>query len=267
VSSDAQAPSRDPQDREVVLLVRPDRNQRDADELASHGIATRTDPYLTVTPVDDPILTARLASALDRLGADDWVIIASPRTIDAWRTLDPGVERRLVEATQRGVRVAAVGARTAATLPVLPAEPLVGDGSGSASLLTALTAAGGHPAALLPGSSRTGRALPEGLEAAGWAVTLIPLYRTVTTASAPPSAAGLTAGHYAAVLLRSPSAVEAVARHAAPHVDTLVLAVGATTAAAARAHRWSVQELPSGTSRTIAAAARLLHRHRKESRP
>lgn len=267
-----------------VLLVRPDGNQADADALAAAGLVAVVDPYLEIVPAA-PAVGRRATGALRRLTAGDWVGLTSARTLPYWRSLDPAADAELANAGRRGVRFAALGPATAATLPPLvevpaslsegaPAIPsslgdppsaspsvpgsapadLVADGSGSLALLTCLLAC--EPAtALLPGSASASPRLHDGLVAAGWRVILAPLYSPRPVRRRPATAHRIRTGDFAAIVLRSPSAVTAVAQHAPVPAHTVALAVGPTTARAARARGWRVTELPTGTPSQVAAAA------------
>ena len=238
----------------MVLLVRPDHNGPEAVALAAHGITPVIEPFLDVTSIDDPGVAEHLADALAQLDRDDWVALTSARTLPAWRALDQRVDDVLVCALSRGVKLAAVGPTTAQTLTPATVPALIGDGSGARALLAQLlTAAQGRPrAALLPGSDLASRTLPEGLRSAGWSVTAIAAYRIAPVTATPAASAALRTGQIDAVLLRSPSAVRAVAGHCVLAPGTVVFGVGESTAHAARQEGWSVHALHPADPQAIA---------------
>lgn len=237
-----------------VLLVRPGGNEADAAALSAAGLVPVVDPYLEIVPAE-PAVARNATEVLAGLAAGDWVAVTSARTLPVWRALDPQLPQELAAAHARGVRWAALGAVTAASLDLGEPPALIADGSGAAALANALTAAATPAAVLLPGSVAASPRLAATLTGAGWRVVRAALYAPRVVSAPPASAARLRRGDLGAVLLRSPSAVRAVTGHAPPGPGILALAVGATTAKAARRLGWTVAELPTGTPDSIADAA------------
>ena len=95
--------------------------------------------------------------------------------------------------------------------------------------------------AVLPQSAQARAVLPDGLRAAGWQVHSAAVYDTRPRAPSPGTVSGLASGHFAGVLVRSPSAADALA--VVPMVTAQVFAVGPITAARCRAHGWVVVEV------------------------
>ena len=95
---------------------------------------------------------------------------------------------------------------------------------------------------LVPLGDLASPVLARGLERKGWDVTQVEAYRVVDGPGVTPeTAAGLAAGEFDAVLLTSGSVAERYAPFAAPDdADTLVIAIGRMTAAAARAAGFTV---------------------------
>ncbi|MCT2978089.1 uroporphyrinogen decarboxylase [Propionibacterium freudenreichii] len=122
--------------------------------------------------------------------------------------------------------------------------------------------AGLPPVALIPGSTIARKELPEALERAGWHVLRSAIYQTHPVARRPESAELLASGAFSAVVLRSPSAVQALAEFTGGTpipASTAVITAGPTTSAAAREAGFTVQACPSAHPQEVAAlAARLL---------
>jgi uroporphyrinogen decarboxylase len=235
-----------------ILLVRPGSNEADAIALAAQGVPTLIDEYLAVVPAANSCAAAQLLDDLSVAGADDWLVLTSPRTIGAWAALvgADALSRALASARTRGVRVAAVGSSTASSVD--SAVDLVGQ-SGAEGLVAALTE---MPAgtALVPASLIARPELTSGLAAAGWKVRTAVVYETVPVSERPSSSGALSGGNLMGVVLRSPSAVEAVARWATIPSGVRVFAIGPTTSAAARSQGWDVVGLPVVGSDALARA-------------
>lgn len=228
-----------------VLLVRPDGNEADAAALARAGVPTLVDPYLTVTPVDDPRPATELLERLVAVRPDEsgWLVLTSPRTVAAWAALvGPAALRDgLLQARAAGLRIAAVGPASAATLPAGVTADLVG-GSTSRRLAEQLVRTGSGTA-FVPGSVIARPDLPQTLTAAGWRVGTLAVYDTVPVTQRPASADLVEQSQVAGVVLRSPSARRALAVHASVPPQLLLLAVGASTAAACREQPGHVVEV------------------------
>jgi uroporphyrinogen-III synthase len=229
-----------------VLLVRPDGNDADRRALVAAGITVMVDPYLQVVRARDEAPAAHLLRRLAAAGAGDWLMLTSPRALAAWGTLvaPAGLTGAVAAARLRGMRVAAVGAATAAS--VRPPADLVGT-SGAAALVDELRLL--PPGGILfPHGRLAAASSADSLAADGWTVTAAVVYDTVPVAERPPSAAALSAGRVAAVLLRSASAVAAIAQWADVPAGVQVIAVG-RGGAAARAQGWDVVETaPAGAA-------------------
>ena len=236
--------------RRPVLLVRPDGNDADAVAFADEGVPALVDPYLTVTPVSDAREASALLDDLTQAGSGDWLLLTSPRALPSWSALvgEETLATAITLARDRGLRVSAVGPTTADSLELPP--DLVGN-SGAKGLLAAFA---GLPAgrALLPHGRLARAEVSDGLQAMGWTVRTAVVYSTTTVTRRPASAGALASGNLAGVLLRSPSAVTAVAQWASLPASVRIFAVGPTTSAAARARGWRVVELPLGTPADIA---------------
>ena len=261
-----------------VILVRPDRNETDAAALRSVGLTVRVEPYLRVTTANDPAPALAMLDLLDprRSGRGTWLVLTSARTMAHWAAL-VGADRlyaALRTARAGGLRVACVGSATAATLPdglspaitatkpdastllgdLLAATEAPEDPRADAGIAPGATGAAYGMLALLPGSGIARATLPEGLVGAGWAVRSAAVYDTRPVPTRPASADLLANGTAAALILRSPSAVAAVARFVTPAPSVAILTVGPTTTSAARERGWSSITPASPDPRDVARA-------------
>ncbi len=236
-----------------VLLVRPDRNEDDSHALRSVGLDPQVDPYLRVTPLQDPSGGVELLEAVRTAGGGDWLFATSPRAREAWASLvgSAVLAAAVREAAGRGMRAAAVGPASARTLVEVP--DVVLPGRATARDLVARMSEYPPGRALIPVSAIARPDLADGLRAAGWQVVVREVYQTLP-AEQPPSAEALVRGEIDAVVLRSPSAVEAVLSHPVPE-GVLLVAVGPVTAAAVE-NRGRVCVRVEGDAAEVAAAVR-----------
>ena len=163
-----------------VLLVRPDGNDADRRALVAAGITVMVDPYLQVVRARDEAPAAHLLRRLAAAGAGDWLMLTSPRALAAWGTLvaPAGLTGAVAAARLRGMRVAAVGAATAAS--VRPPADLVGT-SGAAALVDELRLL--PPGGILfPHGRLAAASSADSLAADGWTVTAAVVYDTVPVA-------------------------------------------------------------------------------------
>ena len=172
-------------------------------------------------------------------GEATWLMLTSARTVEA---LAPYLHVPVPSALQ----VAVVGPATARAWTELTgtSPDLVTRGS-AAALLEEPVLAGGPQAGpdsaqrvLLPASALADPALADGLRRAGWEVERVAAYTTVTadTCDLPPGMGSTWAtGGVDAVVLTAPSSTRAVLELLGPPLSTTrLVAIGATTAAAAR---------------------------------
>lgn len=224
-----------------VLLIRSEGNESDAQGLDEFGIASVSEPYVRITPVldgvDAPSLAAVLTASADDpdLAGRTWLMATSPMTVPSWLTAAGGA--RLAEAVKAasdaGVRAAATGERTAATLRDLGFSDVRVPSTSSARGLVAEFADDVPGVAVFPHGNLALRTLPDGLRERGWQVHEGVVYRTETVSERPASAAMIEAGEVSAVVLRSPSAVRALVTHAQVPSTVPVICAGLTTAEAA----------------------------------
>ena len=221
----------------VVLLPRVKEPDRIASALEWAGAKVLRAAVTRTVPGDAAALeeTARRITA----GEAAWLVLTSARTVEA---LAPYLHVPVPSTLQ----VAVVGPATArAWTELTGASPdLVARGSATA-LLEEPALAGGPQAGpdsaqrvLLPASALADPALADGLRRAGWEVERVAAYTTVTadTCDLPPGMGSTWAtGGVDAVVLTAPSTTRAILELLGPPPSTTrLVAIGATTAAAAR---------------------------------
>lgn len=258
-----------------VLLIRPDGNERDAIALDRFGLAATIEPWLEVTAATDSGPAHRMTGFLQSSGPQAILLITSPRTWGTWSQLvgRAALENAASRAVDRGMRVFCTGPATRDSLPAKLADNarMAPNAAELARLvnkeelpriLNDPDNAGLPPVALIPGSAIARRELPEALERAGWNVLRSAIYQTRPRPERPVSVDLLLAGAFSAVVLRSPSAVQALTEFTAGTpipAPTAVITAGPTTSAAARDAGFDVQASPSAHPEELAAlAARLL---------
>lgn len=231
-----------------VLLVRAAGGEdRDAEALGALGLRVVEDPYLVVAPCVDEGAVARASAVLDALRMDADLLLLTSRA--AVRALDALVGRdALVDAVRggaaRGLRGGAVGPSTAGALRELGlSDVLEPEVATSRGLLTELRARadreGAAPGrAVLPCGARAMKGLGGGLVADGWHVDEVVLYTTEEVQHTPASVADLVAGRIPVAVLRSPTAVRALARRVPMSPLGIVLVCGGPTTAAAVVEVW-----------------------------
>ncbi len=218
-----------------VLLVRAlGGDDTDADALRALGVCVVEDPYLSVDACSDADATHRAHSVLQAIGESaDWLVVTSRAALRALAELaSPSLlADAFARGRERGLSFAAVGESTASAMRDLGADAVLTPAqSTAAGLRTELVC---RPAArvILPQGRQAMTGLAEGLRAVGWTVDQEVVYETATVSERPSSADGLARGAFDAVVLRSPTAVRAVASFVpvlAP--GTVVVCGGPTTA-------------------------------------
>jgi uroporphyrinogen-III synthase len=206
-------------------------------------------PPLDWGPLDDA------TRHLDRYGA---VAFTSPRSARAFADR----LRILGVAPTSGTAVWAAGAGTAQALgdglgPIRqPEERAVGDRGAAAALADALVAAELSGPVLFPCGDIRRDELPTRLRHEGIEVVDVVCYRSVLAGEAE---ARKTAERAQVLVVASPSVADLLARACPPGVRPAMVAVGPTTAAAARASGWPPARVASRpTAEALTAAVRAL---------
>ena len=226
-----------------VLLIRSEGNETDAESLSGYGLASISEPYVRISPLSAGADGRALAALLDGCATDPavatgtWLVATSPMTAPSWlvAAADTDLGGAVRRAVAAGVRAAATGERTAATLRDLGfTEVLVPSDESSAQGLVSALEGHGPARALFPRGNLALRTLPDGLRDLGWQVEEGVVYETATVEDRPASSTMVAAGEVAAVVVRSPSAVRALVHHATVPATVPVICAGRTTAAAAQ---------------------------------
>jgi uroporphyrinogen III methyltransferase/synthase len=209
-----------------------------------------------------PAAELDLDRALGELGGTRWIAFASAHAVAV--TFAALARRHADARALAGVRVAAVGAATAAAVRAHGVEPdLVPEERTGAGLARALIAAdpalaGGR--VLLPRAAEGREELGDALAAAGAHVEAIDAYRTVPAPAAEvaPLVHRLAGGRLDVLCFFAPSQVDALVAAAGAAVvgrARVIAAIGPTTAAALRAHGLRVDVVPGSPSAEDLAAA------------
>ncbi len=208
--------------------------------LAADGARVVHVPTVTIGPPRD---ATPLRAALARIHSYDWIVLTSPRAVDAIVEWSPALGGAFPSSPSAArPEVAVVGRATAdrASAEGIPTD-VIGSGEGGEALARELVDRGIGPGTevFFPASSRAGRGLVEILEAAGATVEQVVAYETRTRTvdfGRYPGVAGADA-----VTFTSPSAVEGWFSSAGEgdpwggRDDVLHVAIGSTTAAALEA--------------------------------
>lgn len=206
-----------------------------AERLRAAGAVVAEAEFIAVVETAQPeVLAAATMRWCD--GGFDWLAVTSRNAVLAMGAIATAHGRSLGEAVPPA-RVATVGEATRSACAALGLDvALVPSGTQDARGIVADFPEGAGTV-LVPLGDLASPVLARGLARKGWEVTEVEAYRVVDGPGIEPNlAAELAAGEFDAVLLTSGSVAERYAPHAAPAAaDTLVVAIGATTAAAARA--------------------------------
>lgn len=219
-----------------VLLIRSQENEIDSIALEKLGIPTFIDPYVEITAASDHSAGLKLMELLRSCQQRLWVIATSGNSIRYWAELVGEEQFRTELETNAHLKFAAIGEATAQALRDYGAQEIFLPSDTRAEILgQELAIHDPQSQALIPGGNLALPQLAEILRSSGWSVNTAQVYRTSRVPSAPQSAELLRDGAFSAVLLRAPSAVDALIHFVAQPPVPLVCA-GPTTAAAVQAH-------------------------------
>lgn len=226
-----------------VLLIRSAKNEVDSVALGKLGIPSLVDPYTEITVASEQTEGLRLFELLCRSEHPLWVVATSRNSILYWARLVGEKAFRSALQTHKELNFAAVGEATAQTLRDFGASKVfVPSIPEAATLAEELIMREAESCALIPGGNLALPNLPLILRNAGWEVETAKVYRTARVSTEPQSADLLRKGEFSAVLLRSPSAVDALVYFVSNPPVPLVCA-GSTTASAVYAHGLKVYAL------------------------
>jgi uroporphyrinogen III methyltransferase/synthase len=182
------------------------------------------------------IAVAPLEFDLPDLAGFEWVVVTSANGVDALFTrglLARGLDARALA----GVKIAAIGPGTAAALERFGVRAdLVPERFVAESLVAAFPAPGAAGARVLIARAEQARdVLPVGLVDLGYAVDVLPVYRTVTAEPDPAELARVQAGDVDAITFTSSSTVANFCRLVGPLArQPVVVSIGPITSDAAR---------------------------------
>lgn len=188
----------------MLLPERPDR--RLADALRAAGAEVDEVALISRTPVPSvelPALADQLAG-----GLFDWLVLTSAYTVEALARLGHPLYTLLAP----DLRIAAVGDATAAAVRAcggwVDLTPI--DGAGGAALASNWPAGTGRVA--IPGAVESAQQLPRALQARGWEVVQLGIYRTSPVAALPPSVVDTwRSGGYDALVVTAGSVAKSAA--------------------------------------------------------
>ena len=214
----------------TIAITRPDdRSQTLAKRLEKYNATVSIVPLIGTHPPDDE--GESFLAGWNRLADFTWVAVTSASSVEIISSLGVGID------IPPSVSFAAVGMSTARALAAIGIEAdLIGSGSGGASLAEALIDEW-EPSAILVLKAQDGRReLEERLQQHGWKISLATTY--VTRAFALSQQACEALSQQEVIVVASPSAVvaysEALEGRCTPRKNQSIVAIGATTADAAK---------------------------------
>ena len=187
-------------------------------------------PAIAIAPID---------FSVPDLAAYEWLVFTSANGVRAF--FDDGLTPAGLDARAvAGVKVAVIGPGTARELATHGLRPdLVPERFVAESLLDAFPAPSTDGARVLLARAETARdVLPDGLTERGYAVDVLPVYRTVRATPDPALLARVTDGRFDAVTFTSSLTVENFCAHVDPLPDPfpLVVSIGPVTSATVASH-------------------------------
>ena len=227
----------------TVLLIRANRNEVDALELAAVGVTSLVDPYLEISGLSNHDGADRMLSAIESAEGNSvptWLVVTSTNALECFeRLLEPGSLGRAIRNTEH-LKFAAIGEMTAEQLLDRGADqvltprgfnPMAKVDSQSLADLLCQTPAG---IAVIPSGSLAMEGLSRNLIDHGFEVVSELVYQTREAHSTPSSVSKIQQGQIEAVLLRSPSAARAFVRFNGLPRNIKVFCAGQTTASQVR---------------------------------
>jgi uroporphyrinogen-III synthase len=211
-----------------ALLIRANQNEADAEALKGYGIESVIDPYLSISLVPNEVGARKM---LEVLKSEDlkWLVITSTNVLSYWSALlEPGeLESSIANATNTSF--AAIGSRTKEQLTKLGVKQVLVASKKDSLSLAGQIAQTTPIKVILPTGSISMKNIPETLEGKGFEIISQVVYHTESVKNEPPSVAGVIAGLFDCVILRSPSAARAFLSFN-PNPNLRIVCAGATTA-------------------------------------
>ena len=192
-----------------VLLIRAAGNENDRRALKQVGIESVIDPFLKITPAKDPAGAFELLAELKSTKEPIWVVATSANSLRYWAQI-VGVEKLKSEfGTNQKLRFATIGSSTAQIFREFGAQVVLQPNLATGKNLLGELMQMPRAQAIMPIGNLTLRLVQEGLIAGGWRVSALIVYLHGPVDAVPESVSGVEKGEFAAVILRSPSAVRA----------------------------------------------------------
>jgi uroporphyrinogen III methyltransferase/synthase len=216
--------------RTVVVTRAREQASTLAARLSDLGAEVLELPAIEITPIE---------FALPDLSVYEWVVFTSPNGVRAF--FDDGIATAGLDARAlAGVQLAAIGPGTATALARRGLRPdLVPERFVAESLLDAFPPPTAPGARVLLARAEVGRdILPDGLATRGFAVEVLPVYRTRPATPEADLLARVREGRFDAVTFTSSSTVENFCAQLEPRPDPMpmVVSIGPVTSATALEH-------------------------------
>lgn len=213
-----------------VLLIRGLGNDRDAQALANHGIATVSESFTEITAGKSEEALRLLELAQD---GEAWVIVTSRNGIEFWNSLVQPRSLETIFQNNSALKFAATALGSSQALTSLGVTTVLTSPERNSHGLLNLLSSYPPSRAILPLGNLARRTLPDGLTGLGWSVHTGLVYNNSPVATTPAAMQGIPRGDFSALLLRSPSAAHALA-HFLPNPTIRLICGDASTAQAAR---------------------------------
>jgi uroporphyrinogen-III synthase len=214
----------------TTLLIRPNRNEPDREAILAKGLSVTVDPFLTISPVENPEGATRLLDII-QAGGPAWLVVTSLNAWDNWLAQLPTGALEAAIADNRDVRFGAIGETTAEVLYALGIEDVAIPSRRDGDSLADLIAQTQPCPVVLPSGSISMRSIPETLVPRGFPVNEEVFYHTEAVRQEPASVKKILSGEVTSVVFRSPSAVRAFFSFVPEPPATLALVCGGRTTA------------------------------------
>lgn len=211
----------------TILLIRANRNEVDQSALAEHGIPSVIDPYLSITPVENPAGVKKMHNALKAPGTK-WLVASSTNSLRFFADALPQGELEYLIHTDHELRLAAIGEQTEQQLRDFGAKEVLRASTADSSTLALELSKFPPCPVIIPSSNIAMKSLANELSRTGFRLIEEVVYSTDEVSSTPQSVTGVLSGEFTGVLLRSPSAARAFA-HFNGKTELPVFCAGRTT--------------------------------------
>ena len=191
-----------------ILLIRSSGNESDQQALAKFDISSEIDPYLVIQSITNSEPALGLRDSIKN-ASDPLLLITSLNAINTFVELIGEQEFRQTLASNQSVRVAAIGASTAARLKELGVEKVLLPASTSSLGIIELLAKEVPGTLIHPVGNLASEEIDDALRRLGWVIHREILYTNEVVPLPPRSVQAVQLAQYGAILFRSASAVRA----------------------------------------------------------